>query len=208
MNTEIQKYILNFFIKMPLNRKKNKKNIYVYNPINKNFLNKISCCFPDCTISKSNLQVDNDFILNSLDYYDVIIIFNLDIDIKDKISQFLDILSKNGELWIICYPISDIESRIKNNIFDFSQKIPKIENQNDKLIKETLEVVEMLLLPPSNDPPISPKSKRLLENQIYKVDDSLEKNNILSSYSKSSSFIGNKIKYYVIKKKKYLMIKK
>ena len=145
--------------------------------------------------------MDNDFILNSLDYYDLIIIFNISDNINNKLNDFLDILSKTGELWIICFPVFEIENRMRKNIFDFSEKIAKIPNQNDELMKETLEVVEMLLFPKNNDPPISPKSKNLLNNQIEKVEDNLE-NLDFSKYSKSTSYIGNKIKYYVIKKKK------
>ena len=201
MNSEIQKYILNFFIKMPLNRKKNKKNIYVYNPPSENYFNKIMCCFPDCANYKSSLTFNKDCILNSLDYFDLIIIFNIDNNINDKIKDFLDILSESGELWILCYPLFEIEKRIKNNIFDFSEKIPKISNYNDNVLKETLDIVEMILFKPNEDKPISPKSKNLLNNQIEVVEDVLEKIN-LTKYSKSTSFIGNKIKYYIIKNKK------
>ena len=59
----------------------------------------------------------------------------------------------------------------------------------------------MILFKPNEDKPISPKSKNLLNNQIEIVEDVLEKIN-LTKYSKSTSFIGNKIKYYIIKNKK------
>ena len=201
MNSEIQKYILNFLIKMPLNRKKGKKNIYIYNPPNDAFYKKIMCCFPDCLNSKSSLLFNSDCILNSLDYYDLIIIFNIDNNINEKLNIFLDILSDTGEVWILCYPLFEIEKCIKNNIFDFSEKIPKISNYNEKALKETLDIVEMILFKPNEDKPISPKSKNQLNKQINIVEDVLE-NIDFTKHSKSSSFVGNKIKYYVIKNKK------
>ena len=201
MNSEIQKYVLNFLIKMPSNRKKEKKSIYVYNPVSEQFFNKLICCFPDCNISKNNLKISNDCILNSLDYYDLVILFNINFDIENKVKQFFDILSDKGEIWIICFPLSHIEKCVSKNVFDFSQKMPVIKNTNDEIIKETLEVVEMLLFPKKVETPISPKSKTLLNNQIDKVEDILHEVDV-SKYMKSSSFIGNKIKFYVIKKRK------
>ena len=202
MNSEIQKYILNFLIKMPLNRKKDKEKIYIYNPISEPYHNKLLCCFENCKYHKNNLKISNDCILNSFDYYDLIIIFNIDFTIENKVQQFLDILSEKGELWILCYPVAEIEKCIKNNIFDFSQKIPKIKIKNDELMKETLEVVEMLLFPAKTDPPISPKSKQKLDIQIDQLESILDNSNYSETYTKSSSFIGNKIKFYIIKKKK------
>ena len=201
MNSEIQKYILNFLIKMPLNRKKEKENIYIYNPISEQFNMKLLCCFPNCTNHKNNLKISNDCILNSLDYYDLIIIFNIDFTIENKIDKFLDLLSDKGELWVLCYPVSEIEKCINSNLFDF-KKIPEIKNKNDELMKETLEVVEMLLMPTKLDPPISPKSSVLLENQKYRFENIIDKINHNLDYTKSSSNIGNKIKFYIIKKKK------
>lgn len=202
MNSEIQKYILNFLIKMPLNRKKDKEKIYIYNPISEQYYNKLLCCFSNCEYHKNNLKISNDCILNSFDYYDLIIIFNVDFTIENKIQQFFDILSNTGELWILCYPVAEIENCIKNNIFDFSKKIPEIKNKNDEMMKETLEVVEMLLFPTKTDPPISPKSKQKLDIQIDNLESTLVNSNYYGKYTKSSSFIGNKIKFYVIKKKK------
>tara|TARA_B100000886_G_scaffold340512_2_gene310689 strand:- start:25346 stop:25969 length:624 start_codon:yes stop_codon:yes gene_type:complete len=205
MNSEIQKYILNFFIKMPLNRKKEREKIYIYNPINEGFFKKLICCFPQCNYSKSNLKITNDCILNSLDYFDLIILFNIDFSIENKIKNYFDILSEKGELWIICFPISEVEKRMNKNIFDFSEKMPEIKNKNDEIMKETLEVVEMILFPTKSEPPISPKSKSLLNLQIDKVESMLE-NLDITKYSKSSSFINNKIKFYTIKTKKPLLL--
>ncbi len=202
MNSEIQKYILNFFIKMPLNRKKDKEKIYIYNAISEQYNNKLICCFPNCNYNKNNLKISNDCILNSFDYYDLIIIFNIDFTIENKMQQFFDILSDKGEIWILCYPVAEIEKCIKNNIFDFSKKIPEIKSKNDEIIKETLEVVEMLLFPIKTDPPISPKSKQKLDIQIDKLETVLDNTNYYGQYTKSSSYIGNKIKFYVIKKRR------
>jgi len=201
MNSEIQKYILNFLIKMPLNRKKDKKSIYIYNPISEQFFNKLICCFPDCNINKNNLKLSNECILNSFDYYDLVILFNINVDIENKVKKFFDILSAKGEIWIICFPLSDIEKCVTKNIFDFTKKIPKIKNNNDEVIKETLEIVEMLLFPTKIESPISPKSKLLLNTQIDKAEEILYDIDT-SKYIKSSSFVGNKIKLYVIKKRK------
>lgn len=201
MNSEIQKYILNFFIKMPLNRKKEKESIYIYNPISEQFNLKLLCCFPNCSNHKNNLKISNDCILNSLDYYDLIIIFNVDFTIENKIDKFLDLLSSKGELWVICYPVTEIEKCITSNLFDF-KKIPEIKNKNDEIMKDTLEVVEMLLMPTKADPPISPKSKILLEKQMDKFENIMQKIHYSADYTKSSSNIGNKIKFYVIKKRR------
>ena len=186
---------------MPLNRKKEKESIYIYNPISEKFNMKLLCCFENCKTHKNNLKISNDCILNSLDYYDLIIIFNIDITIENKIDKFLDLLSSKGELWILCYPVTNIEKCMKNNLFNF-EKIPEIKNKNDEAMKEAFEVVEMLLLPMKTEAPISPVSKVTLDKQIDKLEIIIKNINHNSDYTKLSSNIGNKIKFYIIKKKK------
>ena len=202
MNSEIQKHILNYLIRMPINRKKEKKSIYVYNAISEQYFNKIICCFPDCDYSKNNIKISNDCVINSFDYFDLILLFNINLDIENKITSIIDILSEKGELWVMCFHVAEVEKRIKNNIFDFSEKIPKIISKNDEIMKETLEVIDMILFPKKAEPPISPKSRKLLEAQINKTEDIIYEQIDPNIYSKSSSYIGNKIKFYVIKKKK------
>ncbi len=61
--------------------------------------------FKNIETCKNNIKYGHDYILNSLDYFDLIIIndFLTEEEIETKyIEKFLDIISKKGELIIFC----------------------------------------------------------------------------------------------------------
>lgn len=92
------------FIKgMPRNRKENFKNIYIHNFDQEESV-KLSNYFDNLQLIRTNHEFGYEYILNSLNTFDLILINNnLDNHINyDLIYSFLDILSNNGEIWIFC----------------------------------------------------------------------------------------------------------
>ena len=94
---------LRFIKGMPKNRKENFKSIYIHN-FEENESKQLSNHFQNIQLVRTNHEFGHEYILNSLNTFDLILINNIfDYHINyNLLYSLLDIQSDIGELWIFC----------------------------------------------------------------------------------------------------------
>ena len=101
---------IKFISKMPKSRKIYFKNIFLLQINPENICNDFIRLFPNSQMSRNDIQFGYEYILNSLNDFDLILMDKQKNDIVniDLIHSFLDILSKDGEIWFFCEKTNDI----------------------------------------------------------------------------------------------------
>jgi len=95
----------NYLKSQPLIRTNKYKSIYFHNFYHEDMCTIWSLFFKNLNNCKSNFKFGHEYILNSFDCYDLIIINEFagyDEITFDNIDKFMEILNKKGELWIFC----------------------------------------------------------------------------------------------------------
>jgi len=101
---------IKFISKMPKSRKSYFKNIFLLQINPEKICNDFIQLFPNLQMSRNDIQFGYEYILNSLNEFDLILMDKQKNDIVtiDLIHSFLDILSKDGEIWFFCEKTHDI----------------------------------------------------------------------------------------------------
>jgi len=95
----------NYLKGQPSVRTNKYKSIYFHNFYHEDMCTIWSFFFKNVVHCKSNYKYGHEYILNSFDSYDLIIInefTNTDEITFQQIDRFMDIINKKGELWIFC----------------------------------------------------------------------------------------------------------
>jgi len=101
---------LKFINKMPKSRKTIFKNVFLLQINSEDICNDFIQSFPNLQMSRNDIQFGYEYILNSLNEFDLILMDKQPNDIVNigLIHSFLDILSKDGEIWFFCEKTNDI----------------------------------------------------------------------------------------------------
>ena len=113
----------NYLKSQPSVRTNKYKSIYFHNFYHEDMCTIWSLFFKNLNQCKSNFKYVHEYILNSFDTYDLIIInefTNSDEITFEQIDRFMDIINKKGELWVFCS--SRIKYDLINDVFDKYKK--------------------------------------------------------------------------------------
>jgi hypothetical protein len=113
----------NYLKNLPLVKTNKTTSIYFHNCIHQDMCTIWSYFFKNISLCRTNLKFGHEYILNSYQYYDLIIINDfIDGETINHafIDRFIDILNKHGELWVFC--ISEDTYNKITTIFDKYKK--------------------------------------------------------------------------------------
>ena len=96
---------------MPKSRKGNFENIFFLQFNSSEICDDFGRLFPNTKIMRDDIKFGHEYILNSLNKFDLILMDKKEEDIVnlDLIKSFLDILSNDGEIWFFCEKTNDIK---------------------------------------------------------------------------------------------------
>ena len=126
---------LNYLKNIPKNRKTQYNTLY-FHDFTSQEQSKIISYFPNVDMHKSNQTFGHEYILNSLDEYDLMLFSNVDSDICsiEFVTPFIDILTQQGEMWFFINKTNDI--------LEGNKQIRQFENMlyenNIRFLKNTL----------------------------------------------------------------------
>lgn len=111
MSTNYLEEKIKFIRGMPKSRKRFIENIFFLQLETNENINNFSLLFPNMKIVRDDIKFGYEYILNSLNEFDLILLDKKEEDIVnlDLIKSFLDILSKDGEIWFFCEKTNDIK---------------------------------------------------------------------------------------------------
>jgi len=100
---------LNYLKNIPKNRKTQYNTLY-FHDFTSQEQSKIISYFPNVDMHKSNQTFGHEYILNSLDEYDLMLFSNVDSYICsiEFVTPFIDILTQQGEMWFFINKTNDI----------------------------------------------------------------------------------------------------
>ena len=100
---------LNYLKNIPKNRKTQYNTLY-FHDFTSQEQSKIISYFPNVDMHKSNQTFGHEYILNSLDEYDLMLFSNVDSYICsiEFVTPFVDILTQQGEMWFFINKTNDI----------------------------------------------------------------------------------------------------
>lgn len=105
---------IKFIRGMPKSRKQNFENIFFLQFGSVEICDEFGCLFQNIKIKRDDIKFGHEYILNSLNNFDLILLDKKEEDItnSDLIKSFLDILNNNGEIWFFCEKKHDIKGDI------------------------------------------------------------------------------------------------
>lgn len=113
----------NYLKSQPSIRTNKYKSIYFHNFYHEDMCTIWSLFFKNLNQCKSNFKYGHEYILNSFDTYDLIIInefTNSDEITFQEIDRYMDIINKKGELWVFCSSIKKYD--LITDVFDKYKK--------------------------------------------------------------------------------------
>lgn len=110
MSTNYLEEKIKFIRGMPKSRKNNFKNIFFLQFENSENIENFSVLFPSIKFMRDDIKFGYEYILHSLNEFDLILMDKKEEDILslDLINSFLDILTKDGEIWFFCEKTNEI----------------------------------------------------------------------------------------------------
>jgi hypothetical protein len=110
MSTNYLEEKIKFIRGMPKSRKNNFKNIFFLQLENSENIENFSVLFPSIKFMRDDIKFGYEYILHSLNEFDLILMDKKKEDILslDLINSFLDILTKDGEIWFFCEKTNEI----------------------------------------------------------------------------------------------------
>ncbi len=114
MSTNYLEEKIKFIRGMPKSRKRSFENIFFLQFGSNKICDDFCCLLPNIKIMRDDIKFGHEYILNSLNQFDLILLDKKEEDIVniDLIKSFLDILTKDGEIWFYCEKTHNIKGDI------------------------------------------------------------------------------------------------